>query len=134
VDGSTLRPGVPATRRLEGFRSGARFRYGGPYPIPMEEGEQFDFAEFDSFGERARVLHAKSAKCSDCPLDTVRLVVIVDRKGKVTQFGPRLGSRDLEPDLLAAIEKVLTSWRFEPAKIRGRPVTDWLELEIPITH
>jgi hypothetical protein len=119
--------------REEETRSGGRFRNAGMYLLPLDKDEEFDIAEFNQVGTHPKPRKTPAAKCGSCSADTLGFWVVIGRNGTVTQF-ERAGRLPDEPRAVAAAEKALSSWRFEPADIHGRPVSDWMIVKVPISH
>jgi hypothetical protein len=137
VTGSTLRPGVQETRWAGQFRSGGRFRYAGWYLIPMDEDEDYDFVAFRRSGTPIRVLKRAAARCANCLEDSLPVSILVNRQGRVARFelgGQESGEPKRPIEVNTAVQEALASWRLEPAKINGKPVTDWMFVKVPISH
>ena len=138
VDGRTLRPGAAVTRRNECTRGSRRFRLAGFWMVPMDEGDVIDNVDFKRNGTRPHVFAAPAATCSRCPIgmaDTVAFAVVVDKSGKVAQLevmGRPHGSAQ-SPEEIAAAKDVLARWRFQPARLHGRPLNDWCRVSVPVT-
>lgn len=131
VEGRMLRPQSNVIHRLETTRKGQRYRMAGPLLVPMAEDEAFDNVEFQRSGKRAQVTHAPSAACAPCTAaETVQFVVVVDKAGKVVEADPESNSA---PAAVEAARSVLSDWRFEPARLRGHGVADWIRVRVPVT-
>jgi len=118
--------------RAETVRDGKRFRYGGKYLVPIEAPEQVTQAEIEHSGSKAAVRSSNRGRCVNCGFKGVveaPFVVFVDASGRVTSA--RL-LRTLPPQLERVAREALEGWEFEPTRIQGRPVSDWLLVTVPI--
>lgn len=140
VAGDTLTPGSPIVHRIESRRGGRRFRYAGSWLIPIDEGEVFDAAAFERSGTRARATGALVSACPECPsagADTALFVVVIDKNGDATNaHALGLPGRHGLPDarVVAAVRATLSRSRFQPARLNGQPVADWLYVRIPVVR
>jgi hypothetical protein len=138
VTDRTMRPGTAHTGRLECTRAGHRFRIAGLYLVPLDEGDVVDTHEFYHGGGRPRAVATPSAKCSRCALaaaDTAYFTVVVDKLGNVVQ-AESIGKPDgtwPSPEAITAARAILSSWRFEPARVKGQPIYDWCNIAVPVT-
>ena len=136
VEGRTLRPMSNTIHRLETTRGGRRFRLAGPWLVPMDDRDTFDNVDFEHAGVSARVVQGPSAVCPGCREGvTVAFVVVVDKMGRVIQAEAE-GQQDQMPQSVKAIEAaraVLSAWRFEPARIKGKATNDWCRVSVPVT-
>jgi TonB family protein len=57
---------------------------------------------------------------------TVRVRVLIDKEGKVTQLEPVSGPQELIPAALDAVRQ----WRYEPALLDGKPVDIHTEITV----
>jgi hypothetical protein len=131
TDSTVIGPARPI--RLETVRAGQRFRYGDSFLVPIDGPETFTQGDLE---ERARVVSRRGARCSTCTAgdpDAVSWLVFVDASGRIK--GARLAS-DVDPKsaAVAATRTVLDSWSFSPGKVKGRPVTDWLLVHVPVSR
>lgn len=138
VVGDTLIPGYRILHRIETSRGGQRFRYAGGWLLPIDGTEDFDVAEFERHGVKTRPIQTATARCVGCPAATassVRCLVLVDRNGRVKQstvLMPGQHSRT-GPALVRAVRAALAKWRFQPAVLNGRPVSDRAYVEVPVS-
>jgi hypothetical protein len=108
-----------------GVKNGQRFRYGGEYPVAIDDDEVESPSSFES---RPELLKGGEIKCRDCgisaPLE-MQVVATVGKNGSVTWIRPGPVSGD-QPNtkVWAAVLTGLRAYRFQPARSHGRPVAD----------
>ena len=132
VDRDSADVGSSRLTRAETVRAGKRFRYGGKYLVPIEAPEQVTQAEIERNGTKAAVRSSTQGHCPNCGTKEgieAKFVVFVDATGAVVAARPL---RALSPDVERAARQALDGWIFEPTRIRGRPVPDWLQVTVPV--
>lgn len=119
---------------LEGFGNAgerlARWRDGGRPPdgvLPLATPELVP----PEVLEGPTIVFRASAEVLESFDRALRVELVVDEEGRVRHPEVR-GSRD-NPSPIAASLEALRHWRFEPARLDGRPVPVLLELELPLT-
>lgn len=137
VVGHTIHHSFSAVRRLECVRAGRRFRIAGPWLVPMDQGERFDPAEFQSVGTRARELPRPSIVCERCPSgvsDSVGFFVVIGKDGRVLQaeLGGTMPGRSRSKEVIDSARASLGLLRFEPARIGTAAVNDVIYISVPV--
>lgn len=122
--------------RLEHIRGGQRYRYAGSYLVPIDDPENVTQDDILEAGQRARAVQQATAKCTKCPTTTAESmawVVFLGANGHLMDARPLDASKQ-DPDLVEAARAALDKWSFEPTRIRGKAVNDWLIVRVPITR
>jgi hypothetical protein len=147
VDSDTVVVDRSRYTRLESTRGGRRYRYGGWWLVPLDGGEPSVVErDIDERGLRARATDSSAAVCPRCRAasigNTARFVVIVGPDGRARDWklmglsgslgAPRRSERRLDPRIASAAEAALKRWSFEPARLNGQPISDWLYVSVPI--
>lgn len=118
--------------RLEKVRGGRRFRYADAVLVPIDGPEAFVQGDLT---ERARVVGRQTAKCTGCTAsdpDVVSWVVFIGPNGCLKQA--RLSSPvDARSQVATVARAALDRWVFAPGEVRGRAVTDWLIVHVPVS-
>lgn len=125
---------APRPTRFEKWRNGHRYRYGGPYLVPIDSSEALLQEEID---RKPSVKHEEPAFCSGCakPLPSVVPFVVMvgsDGRPRETRFLDIDEQGSVDPSVVAAASGVLSRWEFEPARSKGRPVADFLVVRVPV--
>jgi len=118
--------------RLETVRHGQRYRYGGRYLVPIEAPEHVTQAEIERSGTRAAIRASSPGRCVNCGTKgtvEARFVVFVNATGSVVGARPL---QALPPAVERAARDVLEGWKFEPTRVHGHPVSDWLRVTVRI--
>ena len=118
--------------RAETVREGKRFRYGGKYLVPIEAPEQVTQDEIERSGTKANTKSSSRGRCANFGSKGVveaEFVVFVSASGRVAGARPL---RTLPPPVERAAREALEGWVFEPTRIHGRPVSDWLQVTVTI--
>lgn len=120
--------------RAETTLNGQRYRYGGLWLVPLGEDEVVSYADFARGGTKPKPLGPLVAHCAACPADadTVNMVAVIDRSGKVIQSRP-LG-KPPHAEVMKAVAEALAKARFQPAKHDDRVITDWIHIRVPIVR
>ncbi len=105
--------------------------------VPMDKGDVFDIVDFKREGVRPRLITAPAASCTSCPkgmADSVAFVVEVDKTGRVTdtEVQGRPDGSSPRAEEVAAAKEALSSWRFEPARLYGKPLIDFCNVSVPV--
>jgi len=113
--------------------NGLRFRYGGEYPVAIDEDE----TEMPRGIEvRPVLLEGGEVPCHECGLSEpadVEMVVTVGTKGTVTWIRPEpLFGAVVEPRVWSAVQDGVRKYRFLPARSQGRPVADYVMLKVRV--
>lgn len=124
-------------RRSESIIDGRAYRRSGWWLIPTDPGVAFDIVEFARLGRKPSIETSTVARCSKCVVpDTVAFLVVVDRSGTMIQSRALSrgggGRRPLNGDAVDAAQVALGEMRFRPAQFRGRAITDWSIVSIPV--
>lgn len=125
---------APRATRFETVRGGQRYRYGGRYLVPIDSTEAL---LEDEITEKPKPLTQEAALCAGCaaPLPTVvPFVVMVGRDGRLhdSRFLDMDEQGTMDPDVVAAASGALARWTFEPARVDGRPVADYVVVRVPV--
>lgn len=125
---------APRVTRYENVRQGQRYRYGGPYLVPIDSTQAL-LEEEITLKPRATVQEA--AHCSDCPAPlpiVVPFVVMVGSDGRVreTRFLDIQEVGTIDPLVVTAAAEALARWQFEAARAKDRPVADHLVVRVPV--
>lgn len=121
--------------RLESRKDGQRFRYADWWLVPLDSAEApVVEADFNHRGSRARAMTQTIAVCQRssavAALDSIRFVVVVGPDGQVRDL--KLLGRRPRSEVAAAAEEALRKWTFEPARVNGAAVSDWIYVSVPV--
>jgi hypothetical protein len=122
----------PRVTRLETVRRGQRYRYGGRYLVPIAAPQSVVQREIDQSGGKARPTSFADALCPHCGLSgevRVPYVVFLDAAGSVIDLRPR---REIPAAVDSAGRAAIRGWRFAPSHVHGKPVADWIMVEVPV--
>jgi hypothetical protein len=116
------------------YRGGRAYRYGGEYLVPTDS-VGWSETVLVREGAKARVVKATDVKHSTGVNGgsdmTINVVVFVSESGKAIDVRPIGGVRDVE--LLTSVRStILREWTFAPTRVRGKPVSDWLRVDVEI--
>lgn len=120
--------------REEMVRGVQRYRYGGFYLVPIDSAEVVTQQEISNQGTRPRPIETtQGLDATGALTDTVdvQVVAFVNRSGLVIDARPAKGKTGGERGMATALLTVRT-WRFEPARVRGRTVNDWIEVPVRV--
>jgi len=125
---------APRATRFENVRGGQRYRYGGRYLVPIDSTEAL---LEDEIVEKPKPLTQEAAICPGCtsPLPTVvPFVAMVGSDGRLreSRFLEMEDQGTVDPDVVAAASGALARWTFEPARVGGRPVADYVVVRVPV--
>jgi hypothetical protein len=118
--------------REERIRDGQRFRFGGPFMVPIDSAERIVQRDIDPVRGKPQALDERVV------IDSVgttaaheKFVVFVDAAGRVRDARPvEVGK--VEARRNAVVRRALTTWRFRPATANGKAVADWVIVDVPI--
>lgn len=114
---------------------GRRFRYGWEHMVLLEEPDPW-FDETAKPRTAPAAIEQPTAVCHGCGLsgpEEVRCVVTVGTDGRVRWIEPRAASAPPEDArVVKAAEDAVRQWRFRPAQIAGRAISDWAEVEVTV--
>jgi hypothetical protein len=135
VAGDSIQQQPGRAVRQVSIRGTQRFRFGGEFMVPIDQSEEsVTQDEILTRGERPRVLRKTTATCAGCAASTpttVPWVVFLDPKGGVRDARP-LAVTARDSVAVAASREALKSWRFYPASLGGRSVSDCIVVQVPI--
>ncbi|HEX7077847.1 MAG TPA: hypothetical protein VF363_05465 [Candidatus Eisenbacteria bacterium] len=121
--------------RFERVSSGLRLRYGWEHMV-LIDGPEPGLADLPGPRTRPEVIRHPQAVCGTCELASpkvVRCVVTVGADGRVRWIEPRPAYAPPEDSrVLKAAEDAVRRWRFRPAKIAGRAIADWTEVDVAV--
>jgi len=125
---------APRTTRFENVRGGQRYRYAGPYLVPIDSTAALLEEEID---QKPRVLSERPAECPACPAPLPRVVPFVamvgsDGRVRDTRFLDIDDQGTVDPAVVGAASAALARWEFAPATAGGRPVADFLVVRVPV--
>ena len=125
---------APRPTRFENVRHGQRYRYAGRYLVPIDSTQALLEEEITS---KPRAVEQEAATCHTCPgpLPTVvPFVVMVGSDGTVreSRFLDIQETGSIDPALVVAANRVLSSWKFEPARAGERAVADYVVVRVPV--
>jgi hypothetical protein len=125
--------GISQRTRTEKVIGGRRYRYGGDFLVPIGGPEDFNQNDIHKSGQQARPISKTEASCDACGKASpaaVDFVVFLDKTGRLVDARPlRLSAGD---PAVAAAAKALAKWRFQPSRLAGRPVADWLVVKVAL--
>lgn len=113
---------------------GRRYRFGGSFLVPIEEGESVTQDQLLTEGRRSRIRARAKAACRDCGPGATRAVlwvVCTGPRGNITEMRP-IGADQADSLAVLATRAALQKGQFAPAQWRGRPVSDCLVVTVPI--
>lgn len=127
---------APRTTRFESVRHGQRYRYAGPYLVPIDSTQALLEEEITL---KARPKEQESAKCPDCPGPlpaVVPFVVMVGSDGSVreTRYLDIQEGGAIDPLVVTFAAEALARWKFEPARANDRTVADFLVVRVPVRN
>lgn len=121
--------------REERIRGRQRYRYGGPYLVPIDAPEHVIEREIDQRNGKPKVLEHVAAVDSlglTSGSMSLRFVLFIDSKGSLREARP-IGGGSRDARITAAAREALGRWRFAPATTTaGRAVNDWIEVRVEI--
>ncbi len=127
---------APRATRFENVRRGQRYRYAGPYLVPIDSTQALLQEEIT---DKAKAKTQEPADCPNCPGPlpaVVPFVVMVGSDGRVRES--RLLDMEyagtVDPALVAAAAGALARWEFTPALAGDRPVADYVVVRVPVRN
>jgi len=127
---------APRATRFENVRRGQRYRYAGPYLVPIDSTQALLEEEITL---KAKPTVQEAAHCPDCPAPlptVVPFVVMVgsDGRARETRFLDIQDEGTIDPLVVTAATGALARWQFEPARAKDLPVADYLVVRVPVTN
>ncbi len=121
------------TTRLETIRGGQRYRYGGQFLVPISGPESVTSGDIEHGGAKAKAIFAAPARCPTCETpSSISYVVLLNEQGEISRIRPRWATRRIPAPSDSAARAALRTWRFAPSRAKGRPVADWLIVDVPV--
>jgi len=139
--------------REEQVKDGQRYRCAGYCLVPIDSSERITQSDIERRATRGRPLESTVVFDSSRSLrepQEARLVVVIDRDGHVieasrSRFIPvqQLTAAIQAPRPDAAVQaaeeaateeamRAVRRWRFEPTRMFGRPISDWVEVTVQV--
>ncbi len=131
--GDTLAAGPRSYYRTEHVVDGQRYRVSSPWWVPIDAPEEIAPPDATAPPTKPAVLRSRVAHCRDCDASVRRvpLIVVIDGAGVVREM--KLADNRISPAASeAAMTAVRQSWTFRPGRIGRTPVTDGIEVSVPI--
>jgi hypothetical protein len=127
---------APRVTRFETVRHGQRYRYAGPYLVPIDSTQALLEEEITL---KARPKEQEPARCPDCPGPlpaVVPFVVMVGSDGSVreTRYLDIQEEGAIDPLVVTYAAEALARWKFEPARAKDLAVADYLIVRVPVRN
>ncbi len=120
--------------RLETVRCGQRYRHGERYLVPIPGPQSVVQTDIEEEA-KARPTLVTVATCSarGFRADTsVKYGVLLDAAGRLAGIRPLHPASRIPAALDSSCRKALEGWRFLPSRAKGKPVADWLLVDVPV--
>jgi hypothetical protein len=123
--------------RREVLMGTKRFRYGGPYLVPIDSSEHVLQEDLDRHGgptivRRSTVADSLGIVVAVGATDSVGCIVFVARNGSVRDIRIIDGHRKV-PGLKGLIYRAfMRDWEFEPVQWQGRSRDSWVFVRVPL--
>jgi hypothetical protein len=125
---------APRPTRFENVRNRQRYRYAGPYLVPIDSTQALLEEEITL---KAKATVSVPAYCESCPAPmppAVPFVVMVgsDGRARESRFLEIQDEGTIDPLIVTAAAGALAKWQFEPARAKDLPVADYLVVRVPV--